>query len=126
MDERSLAQARERRGSRELRGLELAEERFLEIRPVAHGVWSVPSCSGEDVYLVGLRDESCTCPDYRRRSLPCKHVYAATAVRAKSAGCVGCGVRSRRREMVEVSVDSLTFFEGDPLCKSCARKHGEL
>jgi hypothetical protein len=113
--------------TREARGLRLAESRFDEIYPVSPRTWAVPSCSGADVYLVKPRDESCTCPDYRRRELPCKHVYAALIVRAKTAECAGCGGRSRRREMVECvedNHDGLTYFDGDQLCRTCADAAG--
>jgi hypothetical protein len=114
-----------RTDTREARGLRLAESRFDEIRPVSPVTWAVPSCSGLSVYLVKLRHESCTCPDYHRRELPCKHVYAALIVRAKTAECAGCGGRSRRRDMVEVlDEDLLTFFEGDQLCRVCADNAG--
>ncbi len=125
MDTSSLAQPAHP-STREARGLRLAEQCFEEIYPVSRGTWAVPSCSGEAVYLVRLRHESCTCADHRRRERPCKHVYAALVVRAKSAECAGCGGRSRRRDMVEVGPDSLTFFEGDMLCEGCALDHGEL
>jgi hypothetical protein len=111
--------------TREARGLRLAESRFDEIYPVSSGTWAVPSCSGQGVYLVKPRHESCTCPDYRRRELPCKHVYATLIVRAKTAECSGCGGRSRRRDMVEVlEEDHLTYFEGDQLCRTCADNAG--
>ena len=119
---KSLAHpAHPKSGSREARGLRLAQERFEEIHPVSPGVWSVPSCSGESTYLVRLRHESCTCPDYRRRSLPCKHVFAARVVKAKTAACENCGHRLRRRELVEVlEEDHLTWFGGELLCRPCA------
>jgi hypothetical protein len=34
--------------------------------------------------------------------LPCKHVYVALIVRAKTAECAGCGGRSRHQDIVEV------------------------
>ena len=116
--------------SREARGLRLAELRFEEIHPVSPGVWSVPSCSGENTYLVRLRHESCNCPDYRRRSLPCKHVFAARVVKAKTATCEGCSKRFRHRDLVEVMPEHLDFslsvFEGERYCRSCADGHGIL
>lgn len=32
-------------------------------------------------YVVDLDDESCTCPDYEHRELPCKHIYAVKQTR---------------------------------------------
>lgn len=61
-----------------------------------------------------LLDESCECPDFRKRQLPCKHVYAASIVRAKSSECCGCGKWHPNRKVVEVMEDyeSLTRFVG--------------
>jgi hypothetical protein len=113
--------------TREARGLRLAESRIDEIYPVSPGTWAVPSCSGPDVYLVRLRDESCTCPDHKRTGHACKHVFAAHVVRAKTAECAGCGGRSRRWDMVECfedNHDGLTYFDGDLLCWACADNAG--
>ncbi len=40
--------------------------------------------------------------------------------------CDGCGERFPGREMVEVVADhdSVTFFEGDEVCRECAGAHG--
>ncbi len=40
--------------------------------------------------------------------------------------CADCGGRFGGRALFEVSDDHLTFFEGDELCRSCARNHGVL
>jgi hypothetical protein len=45
--------------------------------------------------------------------LPCKHVYAALIVRAKTA-----------EECVEDNHDGLTYFDGDQLCRVCADNAG--
>ena len=89
--------------TREQRGLALWREHASEIR-FERGVWLVPSMSdGTSVYEVTLgRRESCECRDYGRRQEACKHVYAATVAKAKSAKCSGCGERHPRRELVEV------------------------
>jgi hypothetical protein len=58
-----------------------------QIEHIGHGVYSVPSCSGQGVtYEVDLKvftdePESCNCPDRER---PCKHLIAATIHRAKA------------------------------------------
>ena len=44
----------------------------------------------------------------------------------KMRTCVGCGGRFSGRDLFEVPDDHLTFFEGDELCRSCARNHGVL
>ena len=114
-------------GAREARGLRLAEEHFEEIHPVSPGTWSVPSCSGENTYLGWLRHESCNCPDFRRHHSPCKHVYAARVVKAKTVACENYGHRRCRGELVEVlEEDHLTWFGGEMLCPLCADNTGVL
>jgi len=46
--------------------------------------------------------------------------------RMRERRCDGCGERFAGREMVEVMEDhgSLTFFEGDEVCRECAADHG--
>ena len=48
--------------------------------------WCVPSCSGEDYYVVRLDTRTCTCPDHERAKElgeSCKHIMAAEIVAAK-------------------------------------------
>lgn len=43
--------------------------------------WAVPSCSGDEVYLVNLKTGTCSCPDHHRakeQGEVCKHHVAAT------------------------------------------------
>ena len=64
---------------RQMRGLAIA---VLEknIRPDRFG-HKVPSQSGNGVYLVNLEYGAyCTCPDFEKRNLPCKHVFAVQAL----------------------------------------------
>ena len=71
--------------TRELRGLKLFKERGDEIERVYPGVYRVPSCSGETFYTVHLSPrERCECPDFERHHEPCKHLYAAEIVAAKT------------------------------------------
>ncbi len=115
--------------TREARGLRLAEDRFAEIRSVNPDVWSVQSCTGENVYLVRLRHESCNCPDFKRHHRPCKHVYAARVVKAKTATCDGCGQRFPHRQLVEVLEghhDNLRYFDGEMVCRPCADRDGVI
>lgn len=128
MSESSVAQERQaeriERLARERRGIALYRERSKEIEHLKGRTWAVPSCSGEGLYQVDLRAETCECPDFSRREENCKHIYAAAIARAKSGGCAGCGKRVRRRELREVGPENLTFFEGDGLCGPCADSHG--
>ena len=76
--------------TRELRGLALYRERGDEIERVYPFVYRVPSCSGEETYVVHLAPRvRCDCPDFARRGEACKHVFAATVAAAK--------IRARRR-----------------------------
>ena len=41
--------------------------------------------------------------------------------------CAGCGGEYPRREMVELHPemhDNIVFFDGDKVCKPCARRNG--
>jgi hypothetical protein len=116
-----------RPSTREQRGLALYRERSEEIKHVRRSVWSVQSCTRASVYLVDLRAGICTCPDVAPAGKVCKHETAATIARAKSGVCSGCGLRFRRRELVECvegNHDGLTYFDGDLLCPSCADAAG--
>ena len=65
---------------RQLRGLAIAFVAHTHIRPTKFG-YKVPSQSGNGVYLVSLEDGPyCTCPDFEKRGLRCKHVYAVEAL----------------------------------------------
>ena len=66
---------------RQRRGLAIAAQ--CEIRRVPNG-WLVPAQSGEGSYTCTL--DWCPCEDYRKRQLPCKHIYAARITAFKSAG----------------------------------------
>ena len=44
----------------------------------------------------------------------------------KLRSCASCGGRFSGQDLFEVGDDHLTFFEGDELCRSCARNHGSL
>jgi hypothetical protein len=113
--------------TREEPGLELYRERGDQIRHVRGSLWSVPSCTRAGVYLVDLAGGVCTCPDIPPAGEVCKHTTAAIIAHAKSGVCAGCGLRFRRRELVELvegNHDGLTYFDGDHLCRSCADAAG--
>jgi transposase len=65
--------------AREQRGIELAKSRQLKKKG---DTWLVPSQVGATIYKVSItaEAESCTCPDYETRQMPCKHIYAAAYV----------------------------------------------
>jgi hypothetical protein len=108
------------------RGIALAQEHFEEIVRVAPWIWSVPSATGDGVYACNLKTGECSCEDRTPAGEVDKHVVAAKYKKAKTATCIGCGGRFRHRDLYDVGEDSLTFFEGDILCGSCASAHGVL
>jgi hypothetical protein len=87
--------------TREERGLALYRERGEEIKHLKGSVWSVPSCTRSGVYLVDLAGGICTCGGMPPAGEVCKHTTAATIAHAKSGVCSGCGLRFRRRGLVE-------------------------
>ncbi len=124
---RTKGTATEGPSTRELRGIALYRDHADEIR-FERGVFLVPSLSeATTVYEVkiGTKGSSCECADHSHRGVDCLHIHAATIARAKTRECAGCSGRFRGRDLVEVDPDSLTFFEGDELCRPCARAHGE-
>jgi hypothetical protein len=80
------------------RGLALWREQGLEIRPMAAGGLSVPSCSESGrIYRVSLVGEGrCSCPDWRQRKQPCKHVFAALVWAAKQRRALVLAEQQRR------------------------------
>ena len=62
-----------------------------------------------------------------RRSGDLEHVGAIVS-RSPLLICSGCSERFWGRDLIEVMDwhESLTFFEGDVLCKECAAGHGVI
>ncbi|MGI8540786.1 MAG: hypothetical protein ACR2N0_13610 [Rubrobacteraceae bacterium] len=105
----------------------------LKVRIHADGSrsFTVRSCSKlRKVYTVSGEGFECDCPDARRRHAACKHGIAcyileralrrpsdSTGVDKPRGGCCGCSASGV--ELCE-ALDSLTFFEGDPVCRECA------
>ena len=115
-----------------LRGLGLFELHAGEILASYQGAgrFVVPSgtaAAGLYEVRVGSRPERnrCECRGFASHG-HCSHVVAASRVSKRSGVCDGCGERAWSRDLVEVGADSLSFFEGDSLCRGCARDHGEL
>ncbi len=112
-----------------LRGLGIYELHAGEILASYQGGgrFLVPSGTDAGAYevRVGVRRNRCECRGWASHG-HCSHVVAAGRVAGRSAVCDGCGVRTWRRDLVEVGDDSLVFFEGDELCRPCARAHGVL
>lgn len=122
MDTKSLAHRATLPTTREQRGFALFRDRGDEIVHLDGWRWRVPSCSGEVVYVVDLRHQSCTCPDHRCNGATCKHLYAGSIARAKTADCGGCGRCVRRRDLHPVPEDHPTLGGlVDLLCYECGR-----
>ena len=58
---------------RRQRGLAIAALVRIERNPVG---FTVPSQSGNGSYVVVTDEPFCSCPDFERRQMPCKHIYA--------------------------------------------------
>jgi hypothetical protein len=101
-------------------------ERHAEIISLGSWRYQVPSCSGEETYLVNVQSGCCTCPDYPPAGSICKHAAAALIFKSKSAECADCKNRELKRGMFEVveDHDNLTWFVGDVLCRTCAGMAG--
>ncbi len=109
-----------------LRGLGLFELRAVEILASYQGCgkYLVPSgteANGLYEVRVGTRPERnrCECRGFASHK-HCSHVVAAERVAKRSGVCDGCGARTWRRDLSEVQ-ESLTYFAGDLLCRSCWR-----
>ena len=70
-------------GTREIRALRLYQERGQEIVRTSPWTYNVPSCSGDDFYVVRYDKETCECEDFCRRGESCKHILAVGVKRAK-------------------------------------------
>ena len=102
------------------RGIAIATNRLKEIKQLSPGCYSVPASKASEAYVVTVRPvEACSCEDSLRRNVRCKHRHAVRYMLRKSGVCAGCGVRHWNEYLFEV-VDSLTFFEGDMVCRGCA------
>ncbi len=107
-----------------LRGLGLFELHADDILASYRGggKYLVPSgtaANGLYEVRVGVRRNRCECRGFASHG-HCSHVVAAGRVAKKSAVCDGCGARTWRRDLSEVQ-ESLTYFAGDLLCRSCRR-----
>ena len=72
--------------TRELRALELYQERGAEIERTGPWTYLVPSMSGGEAHSVNYKTERCDCRDHEYRGVLCAHVYAVGIFRAKRRG----------------------------------------
>lgn len=112
---------------RENRARKIADEHTREIAESAVGaVYKVPGRTGATHFVVSLSRGACECKNFEHQGAPCEHLLVAEIVNAKSATCADCNRRFLGRDLYEVTEDheSLTWFPGDVLCRSCAIGHG--
>lgn len=57
--------------------LEKAKQLAPLVRPAGNGRYIVPSQSSTKEYEVDIISSTCSCPDYRKRGVKCKHILAA-------------------------------------------------
>jgi transposase len=68
---------------RQLKGLEIATDQEI----IREGnIWIVPSQSSSKKYTVNLFIQTCTCLDYEKNSLKCKHLYAVENLLLRESG----------------------------------------
>jgi hypothetical protein len=109
-----------------LRGLGLYELYADEILDSYQGggKYLVPSGTDAGAYEVRVGTlptrNRCECRGFASHK-HCSHVIAAERTAKRSGVCDGCGARTWRRDLSEVQ-ESLTYFEGDLLCRSCRRQ----
>jgi hypothetical protein len=111
---------------REDRARKVADEHAREIAESAVGaVYKVPGCTGATCYVVSLSRGTCECGNIQHQGQSCEHLLAAEIVNARSTTCADCNGRYLGRDLYEVTEDheSLTWFVGDLLCRSCAIGH---
>jgi hypothetical protein len=108
---------------------QLVREHAREIAESAvSAVYKVPSREVGTYYVVSLSRQVCECRDFKHGTYPCKHLLAAEIVSSKCGTCADCAGRFLGRDLIEVTEDheSLTWFVGDLLCRTCAISHGVL
>jgi hypothetical protein len=92
------------------------------------------SGSAGAVYVVDPTSWLCSCPDHHRRDAACKHSIACwvlskvtrATTRAKTPQCDGCHASFSVRDLFDVGEGNMTFYEGERVCRECARAHGVL
>lgn len=102
----------------------------MEIRPLADGSWRVPSCSKVSrFYAVNLREESCSCADFRNRRKACKHVFAAVIAASRRGRTVSlmAELRARRaEELAEAVAEPLPEPLPEPVNEAAIRESYDL
>src|SRR5437588_3635355 len=71
--------------TRQIRGLEIASR---PKRPITNNgtFWAVPSQTTSVTYAVTIDPPHCTCPDFKKSAIKCKHIFAAEYHVTKESG----------------------------------------
>lgn len=75
--------ARRTMQARQLKGLEIATHRDITRDG---NIWLVPSQTDSTIYRTDLFLQTCTCPDFEKHKLKCKHLYAVEFLIQKESG----------------------------------------
>ncbi len=73
--------------TRQVRGLEIVSQSERQIT-YNETFWAVPSQTSGKTYAVTLDPSFCTCPDYKKTAIKCKHVFAVEYHIAKESGAM--------------------------------------
>jgi transposase len=84
--------------AREERGLVIAALCKLNRTPDG---WLVPSQSGERIYQVDPKAQTCTCPDHKEAGQKCKHIYAVEIVMKREVAADGTVTETRSITLTE-------------------------
>jgi transposase len=73
--------------TRQIRGLEIVSQSERQIT-WNETFWAVPSQTSGKTYAVTLNPPFCTCPDYKKTVVKCKHIFAVEYHIAKESGAM--------------------------------------
>lgn len=83
--------------NRQVRGLEIASQ--PESRITYNGTfWAVPSQTSPKFYAVTIDPPHCTCPDFKKGALKCKHIFAVEYHIGRESGATLPDVPERERK----------------------------
>lgn len=83
--------------NRQVRGLEIASQ--PESRITYNGTfWAVPSQTSPKIYAVTIDPPHCTCPDFKKGALKCKHIFAVEYHIGRESGATLPDVPERERK----------------------------
>jgi transposase len=73
--------------NRQIRGLEIASQPQPQIT-YNETFWTVPSQTSSKSYAVTIDPPFCTCPDFRKNAMECKHICAVKYTVARESGAI--------------------------------------